>query len=358
MIGTSRFFACHNASRFIRWNHPDAAHPALRRLLILYAGLIAANAAVWLWALAVLRDHPLLLGTAAIAYGLGLRHAVDADHIAAIDVATRKLMQEGQRPVSVGLFFSLGHSTIVIAATLGIALTAFALRDRFDAFREIGGTIGTAVSATFLLVLACVNLVILRDVWRRYRGTHGHAHDAAHVHRPAGLRVPAAATAVPVRVEELAHVSGRRAVRAGFDTATEIGLLAIAAAQASQGLPVYTVMLFPALFTAGMTLIDSTDNVLMIHAYGWAMDDPQRKLLYNASITFVSAAVALAIGGIEAAGLLADKLSLTGPVRDALDALGERFGSIGYGIVALFLVCWIASILFHRWQRAADAPAR
>lgn len=107
-----------------------------------------------------------------------------------------------------------------------------------------------------------------------------------------------------------------------------------------------------------MTLIDSTDNVLMIHAYGWAMDDPQRKLLYNASITFVSAAVALAIGGIEAAGLLADKLSLTGPVRDALDALGERFGSIGYGIVALFLVCWIASILFHRWQRAADAPAR
>ena len=122
--------------------------PALRRLLILYAGLIAANAAVWLWALAVLRDHPLLLGTAAIAYGLGLRHAVDADHIAAIDVATRKLMQEGQRPVSVGLFFSLGHSTIVIAATLGIALTAFALRDRFDAFREIGGTIGIAVFST------------------------------------------------------------------------------------------------------------------------------------------------------------------------------------------------------------------
>ncbi|VWC67668.1 nickel transporter [Burkholderia contaminans] len=336
--------------------------PALRRLLILYAGLIAANAAVWLWALAVLRDHPLLLGTAAIAYGLGLRHAVDADHIAAIDVATRKLMQEGQRPVSVGLFFSLGHSTIVIAATLGIALTAFALRDRFDAFREIGGTIGTAVSATFLLVLACVNLVILRDVWRRYRGTHGHghghAHDAAHVHRPAGL-VSRLLRPLFRFVSKSWHMYPVGVLFGlGFDTATEIGLLAIAAAQASQGLPVYAVMLFPALFTAGMTLIDSTDNVLMIHAYGWAMDDPQRKLLYNASITFVSAAVALAIGGIEAAGLLADKLSLTGSVRDALDALGERFGSIGYGIVALFLVCWIASILFHRWQRAADAPAR
>ncbi|QFS37777.1 HoxN/HupN/NixA family nickel/cobalt transporter [Burkholderia cepacia] len=342
--------------------------PALRRLLILYAGLIAANAAVWLWALAVLRDHPLLLGTAAIAYGLGLRHAVDADHIAAIDVATRKLMQDGQRPVSVGLFFSLGHSTIVIAATLGIALTAFALRDRFDAFREIGGTIGTAVSATFLLVLACVNLAILRDVWRRYRGTHGHghghrhrhrhAHDAAHVHRPAGL-VSRLLRPLFRFVSKSWHMYPVGVLFGlGFDTATEIGLLAIAAAQASQGLPVYTVMLFPALFTAGMTLIDSTDNVLMIHAYGWAMDDPQRKLLYNASITFVSAAVALAIGGIEAAGLLADKLSLTGPLRDALDAVGERFGSIGYGIVALFLVCWIASILFHRWQRAADAPAR
>ncbi|THJ51423.1 HoxN/HupN/NixA family nickel/cobalt transporter [Burkholderia sp. LS-044] len=334
--------------------------PALRRLLILYAGLIAANAAVWLWALAVLRDHPLLLGTAAIAYGLGLRHAVDADHIAAIDVATRKLMQDGQRPVSVGLFFSLGHSTIVIAATLGIALTAFALRDRFDAFREIGGTIGTAVSATFLLMLACVNLAILRDVWRRYRGTHGHghAHDAAHVHRPAGL-VSRLLRPLFRFVSKSWHMYPVGVLFGlGFDTATEIGLLAIAAAQASQGLPVYTVMLFPALFTAGMTLIDSTDNVLMIHAYGWAMDDPQRKLLYNASITFVSAAVALAIGGIEATGLLADKLSLTGPVRDALDAVGERFGSIGYGIVALFLVCWIASILFHRWQRAADAPAR
>ena len=335
-----------------------SATPALRRLLILYAGLIAANAAVWLWALAVLRAHPLLLGTAAIAYGLGLRHAVDADHIAAIDVATRKLMHDGRRPLTVGLAFSLGHSTVVIAATLGIALTAFALRTRFDAFRDIGGTIGTAVSATFLLALACVNLMILRDVWRRYRRAPAHAHDGAHRHRRDGLlsrllRPLFRFVSKSWHMYPIGVLFGL-----GFDTATEIGLLAIAAAQASQGLPIYTVMLFPALFTAGMTLIDSTDNVLMIHAYGWAMDDPQRKLLYNASITLVSAIVALAIGGIEAAGLLADKLALTGPVRDALDALGERFGTLGYAIIALFIVCWIASILFHRWQRAAGAPAR
>ena len=255
--------------------------PALRRLLMLYAGLIAANVAAWLWALAALRDHPLLLGTAAIAYGRGLRHAVDADHIAAIDVATRKLMQDGQRPVTVGLFFSLGHSTIVIAATLGVSLTAFALRDRFDAFRAIGGTIGTAVSATFLLVLACMNLVILRDVWRRYRAPD-HAHATAHTHRPSGL---VARLLRPL----LRFVSKSRHMYPvgvlfglGFDTATEIALLVIAATQASHALPVYTIMLFPALFAAGMTLIDSTDNVLMIHACGWAMDDPRRKLLYNA----------------------------------------------------------------------------
>lgn len=337
---------------------PMPPTPALRRLLMLYAGLIAANVAVWMWALAVLHDRPLLLGTAAIAYGLGLRHAVDADHIAAIDVATRKLMQDGQRPVTVGLFFSLGHSTIVVVATLGIALSAFALRDRFDAFREIGGTIGTAVSATFLLVLACMNLVILRDVWRRYRGAPDAAHGAAHAHRAGGL-VSRLLRPLFRFVSKSWHMYPVGVLFGlGFDTATEIALLAIAAAQASHALPIHSVMLFPALFAAGMTLIDSTDNVLMIHAYGWAMDDPRRKLLYNASITLLSAAVALAVGGIEAAGLLADKLSLTGPVREALDALGARFGAIGYGIVALFLVAWIASILCHRWPRAAGPTAR
>lgn len=337
---------------------PMPPTPALRRLLMLYAGLLAANAAVWLWAFAALRERPLLLGTAAIAYGLGLRHAVDADHIAAIDVATRKLMQEGRRPLTVGLFFSLGHSTIVVAATLGVALTAFALRERFDVFRDIGGTIGTAVSATFLLVLACVNLAILCDVWRRYRNGGSGGADAAHTHRRTGVIARLLRPLFRFVTKSWHMYPVGVLFGLGFDTATEIGLLAIAAAQASQGLPLYAILLFPALFMAGMTLIDSTDNVLMIHAYGWAMDDPQRKLLYNASITFVSAAVALVIGGIEAAGLLADKLALTGPMRDALDAVGERFGALGYGIVALFLILWIASILFHRWQRAAGAPAR
>ncbi|WP_186190709.1 HoxN/HupN/NixA family nickel/cobalt transporter [Burkholderia gladioli] len=345
---------------------PTLPSSSRRQLFLLYAGLIGANLAAWIWALVVLHDHPLLLGTAALAYGFGLRHAVDADHIAAIDTVTRKLMQDGKRPFSVGLFFSLGHSTIVILATLGIAISALALRSRFDGFKAVGGTIGTAVSAGFLLVLALINLVILRDIWRRYRRARAagaeaaahHEHDTgSHHHAPGGLltRLLRPLFRLVTRSAHMYPVGLLFGL--GFDTATEIGLLAIAAAQANQGLPLHAVLVFPALFTAGMTLIDSTDNVLMVHAYGWAMDDPKRKLAYNLSITFVSAAVALVIGGVEALGLAADKLGLAGGFWDAIGAINERFGAIGYGIVALFLACWVGSILFHRWRRASSQLA-
>ncbi|WP_186262092.1 HoxN/HupN/NixA family nickel/cobalt transporter [Burkholderia gladioli] len=345
---------------------PTLPSSSRRQLFLLYAGLIGANLAAWIWALVALHDHPLLLGTAALAYGFGLRHAVDADHIAAIDTVTRKLMQDGKRPFSVGLFFSLGHSTIVILATLGIAISALALRSRFDGFKAVGGTIGTAVSAGFLLVLALINLVILRDIWRRYRRARAagaeaaahHEHEAgSHHHAPGGLltRLLRPLFRLVTRSAHMYPVGLLFGL--GFDTATEIGLLAIAAAQANQGLPLHAVLVFPALFTAGMTLIDSTDNVLMVHAYGWAMDDPKRKLAYNLSITFVSAAVALVIGGVEALGLAADKLGLAGGFWDAVGAINERFGAIGYGIVALFLACWVGSILFHRWRRASSQLA-
>ncbi|RDK04495.1 HoxN/HupN/NixA family nickel/cobalt transporter [Paraburkholderia lacunae] len=326
------------------------------RLITLYTILIAANLGAWAWALIAFRHYPLLLGTALLAYGFGLRHAVDADHIAAIDAVTRKLMQAGKQPLGVGLSFSLGHSTIVIAATIGIAWTAHSLHGRFETFKAVGGTIGTIVSAGFLLVLACVNLVILRDVWRRYR----------HVQRGGELTAEIAETIAPAGLLSRALRPLFRLVTKswhmypvgvlfglGFDTATEIGLLAIAAAEAGKGLPLYSILVFPALFTAGMTLVDSTDNVLMVHAYGWAMDDPKRKLYYNASITFVSAVVAIVIGGVEALSLVSDKLGLSGGVWDAVADINERFGVLGYGIVAGFMACWIGSVLFHRWRRPA-----
>ncbi|WP_395066723.1 HoxN/HupN/NixA family nickel/cobalt transporter [Paraburkholderia silvatlantica] len=333
------------------------AAPLRARLIALYAALIAANLGAWAWALIAFRHYPLLLGTAALAYGFGLRHAVDADHIAAIDAVTRKLMQQGQRPLGVGLAFSLGHSTIVMVATLGIALTALSLHGRFEQFREIGSTIGTLVSSTFLLVLAGVNLVILRDVWMRYRRAQqgDGAALAAAAPAPAGLfsRALRPLFALVTKSWHLYPVGVLFGL--GFDTATEIGLLAIAAAEAGKGLPLYSILVFPALFTAGMTLVDSTDNVLMVHAYGWAMDDPRRKLYYNASITFVSALVAIVIGGVEALGLIADKLGASGGAWTLIAGLNERFGELGYGIVAAFIACWIGSVLFHRWRRPAAA---
>ncbi len=335
------------------------ATPLRRRLIPLYAVLIAANLAAWAWALIAFRHYPLLLGTALLAYGFGLRHAVDADHIAAIDAVTRKLMQRGQQPLGVGLAFSLGHSTIVIAATVGIALSALTLHGRFEQFHEIGSTIGTLVSSGFLLVLAGVNLVILRDVWRRYRlaGRTQPGDDAAvmaaQASAPAGLLSRALRPLFRLVTKSWHMYPVGVLFGLGFDTATEIGLLAIAAAEAGKGLPMYSILVFPALFTAGMTLVDSTDNVLMVQAYGWAMDDPKRKLYYNASITFVSALVAVVIGGVEAVGLIGDKLGASGGIWSIASDLNERFGELGYGIVALFIACWIGSVLFHRWRRPA-----
>ncbi len=338
------------------------ARPLRRRLIPLYAVLIAANLAAWAWALIAFRHYPLLLGTALLAYGFGLRHAVDADHIAAIDAVTRKLMQRGQQPLGVGLAFSLGHSTIVIAATVGIALSALTLHGRFEQFHEIGSTIGTLVSSGFLLVLAGVNLVILRDVWRRYRiaGRAQPGEDAAtlaaQASPPAGLLSRALRPLFRLVTKSWHMYPVGVLFGLGFDTATEIGLLAIAAAEAGKGLPMYSILVFPALFTAGMTLVDSTDNVLMVHAYGWAMDDPRRKLYYNASITFVSALVAIVIGGVEAVGLIGDRLGASGGVWSVAAGLNDRFGELGYGIVALFIACWIGSVLFHRWRRPAATP--
>ncbi len=330
------------------------------RLFTLYAVLIAANLGAWAWALIAFRDYPLLLGTALLAYGFGLRHAVDADHIAAIDTVTRKLMQTGKRPLGVGLAFSLGHSTIVIVATIGIAWTAHSLHGRFESFKAVGGTIGTVVSSVFLLALACMNLVILRDVWRRYRHVqHGGepVDQTAQAMAPAGLLSRALRPLFRLVTKSWHMYPVGVLFGLGFDTATEIGLLAIAASEAVKGLPLYSILVFPALFTAGMTLVDSTDNVLMVHAYGWAMDDPKRKLYYNASITFVSAVVAIVIGGVEALGLLSDKLGLNGGAWDAVASVNEHFGVLGYGIVATFMACWIGSVLFHRWRRP-DAVAR
>jgi high-affinity nickel-transport protein len=314
--------------------------------------LAVANLGAWAWALAAFRHYPLQLGTALLAYGLGLRHAIDADHIAAIDNVTRKLMQEGKRPATVGLFFSLGHSTVVVLASVAIAATAMTLGSRMELFRDVGGVIGTAVSALFLLAIAAMNLVILASVYRTF-----HRVRAGGTYAGEELNVLMAGSGFLARIFRPLFGMVRHGWQMyplgllfglGFDTATEIGLLGISAAQASQGMSIWSILVFPALFTAGMALVDTADSVLMIGAYGWAFTRPVRKLYYNLTITFVSVVVALLVGAIEALGLIGEKLGWSGRLWDAISALSSDFGNIGYLIIGVFAASWIASAVIYR----------
>ncbi len=322
------------------------------RLVAIALVLLAANLGAWTWAFTAFHRFPLLLGTAMLAYGFGLRHAIDADHIAAIDNVTRKLMQDGQRPVAVGFFFSLGHSTVVGLASIAIALSASAIKRHFTAWHDIGGVISTSASALFLLIIATMNLCILAGVYRtfqrvRARGTCGDddldplfagGGIAARIFRPLFRFIRESWHMYP-----LGFLFG-----VGFDTSTEIALLGIAATQASTGMSIWSILVFPALFTAGMSLVDTADGILMIGAYGWAAVTPLRKLYYNMTITFVSVVVALLVGGIETLGLIAQRLGLRGGMWDVMAVLNQHFGVIGYVIIGVFIASWIISAIVYR----------
>jgi high-affinity nickel-transport protein len=336
----------------------DAAGNLRGKVIGIYGLLFVFNAGAWLWAVIAFRHYPLLLGTALLAYSFGLRHAVDADHIAAIDNVTRKLMQEGKRPVAVGLMFSLGHSTIVVIGSVLIAAAALALQHRMDAARDIGGLIGTLVSSLFLFAIAIVNIVVLISIYRAFvRVRSGEPYvdedfDLLLANRGFLARIFRPMFAIIRRSWHMYPLGVLFGL--GFDTATEIGLLGISAAEASRGLPLGSILVFPILFAAGMSLIDTTDNILMLGAYGWAFIKPVRKLYYNLTITFVSVVVALVVGGIEALGLLAGQLHLTGSFFAVILRLNSSFGTLGYLIVGLFALSWIVSIAIYKWRRFDD----
>jgi high-affinity nickel-transport protein len=321
----------------------------------LFGGLIAANIGAWVWAWATFHDRPTLLGTALLAWVFGLRHAVDADHIAAIDNVVRKLMRDGGRPRTVGLWFSLGHSTIVVLASLAIAGAASAVQDRLDLAKSIGGLVGTSVSAVFLLVIAAVNLAILREIWRSFRAVRrGGRLDEDALDRLLAGRGLLARLFRPLfgaitrswHMYPLGFLFGL-----GFDTATEVGLLGIAATQAAQGMSPWQTMVFPALFTAGMALVDTADSVLMVGAYGWAFIHPLRKLWYNMTMTAASILVAVLIGGIEVLGLIGDRFALSGPLWDGIGSLNDELGAFGFAVVGIFVVCWAVSVIVYRVKR-------
>jgi len=325
------------------------------KIVAIYGMLLGFNLAAWFWALAAFHRYPVLLGTAFLAYSFGLRHAVDADHIAAIDNVTRKLMQQGKRPVGVGLMFSLGHSTIVIVGSIAIAATALALQHRIDAVREIGGVIGTLVSSLFLFGIAIVNLVVLRSVYRTFtRVRRGGTYVEEDFDLLLGSRGFLTRLFRPVfgMIRRSWHMYPLGVLFGlGFDTATEIGLLGISAAEASKGLSLWSILVFPVLFAAGMSLIDTTDNILMLGAYGWAYVKPIRKLYYNITITSVSVVVAFAVGGIEALGLLSQQFHPKGVFWKYIGTLNGNFGLLGYAIIGLFAVSWIVSIAIYKWRR-------
>ncbi|MBV8484855.1 MAG: HoxN/HupN/NixA family nickel/cobalt transporter [Verrucomicrobia bacterium] len=329
-----------------------SSHGFKTRVVAIYTGLILANIGAWIWPALVFSEKPLLLGTALLAYSFGLRHAVDADHIAAIDNVTRKLMQDGQRPVTVGFYFSLGHSTIVVVASLVVyAAASMLLQRQLDTVREIGSIVGTSISASFLLAIALINLVILRGVWRTFQ--EARRNGGCHNENPETLlgsgflgrlfRPLFRMLAHPWQMYPVGLLFGL-----GFDTATEVAILGISAAAAAKGLSMQAMAVFPVLFTAGMTLVDTTDGILMTGAYGWAFVKPVRKLYYNLTITFVSVVIALFIGGIEAIGLLKDQLKLTGGVWDLVGNLNDNFGTLGFVIIGIFVVCWIGSVVIYR----------
>ena len=336
---------------FIRNLSLTGSHSIRRRTAGIYILLISFNVAAWVWAFMLFHEQPILLGTALIAYGFGLRHAVDPDHIAAIDNVTRKLIQDGQRPVTVGFWFAIGHSIVVALGAGLIVVASVAMKGELEEWREVGGVISTSVSALFLFAIAGINLVVLVGVWRSFRivrlgGSYVEEDFTklmnsrgvlARLFRPMFRLVTGSWHMLP-----LGFLFGL-----GFDTATEISLLGIAATEAARGVSFASIMVFPALFASGMALIDTTDGVLMLHAYDWAFVKPIRKLYYNLTITLVSVVVAVVIGGIEALGLIGDKLKLAGWFWHAIGGLNENFNTLGFVIIGVFVASWAASVAVY-----------
>jgi nickel/cobalt transporter (NiCoT) family protein len=297
--------------------------------------------------------NPALTGFATLAYTFGLRHAFDADHIAAIDNTTRKLLQDGKRPLGTGFFFSLGHSTIVFSLTAGLAVAAETVHARIPTLQTYGSTIGASVSGMFLLLIGALNLVVLLEVvgvFRRMRRGH---YDEQGLERAlleqgflsrfllkrVGSRIDASWKMYPLGV----------LFGLGFDTATEIGLLALAAGVATHHVPFLAVISLPLIFAAGMSLMDTADGAFMSYAYGWAFSSPVRKVYYNISVTSLSVAVAWLVGAIELLQVLAAKLSLHGAFWTLLQSLD--LGRLGYLVVGLFVATWLCSITLWKTRR-------
>lgn len=312
---------------------------------------VAINAAAWIWTAAAFSGHPVLLGIGALAYGLGLRHALDADHLAAIDNVTRNLVHEDSRPSAVGLYFSLGHSTVVVLASIGMAAAANLFHGGFQGLLGLGGVLGTLISALFLLLLAAANLRSLIAAPRAFRAWNdaGRATGVlSRVFRPTFSLVHRSRQMYPV-----GFLFGL-----GFDTAASVAALGIAAVGAVRGLSFVSVPVFAALFTAGMVLVDTLDGVLMAGACGWTATRPLARFRYNMTITAISTAVALLAAGVELLGLVHERFGFGNAFWRGVDLVSRHYAVLGAAFVALFLLGWLAFVLARSAGEGSAAEGR
>jgi len=342
-----------------RWRHALTPRE-WARLGGFTAGVLFLTVLGWGLFLYYARHNPALAGLGTLAYTFGLRHAFDADHIAAIDNTTRKLLQDGKRSLGVGFFFSLGHSTIVFSLAAGLAIAAKTVNSRIPAFQDYGGYIGASVSGTFLILIGVLNLVVLLDVFGVFKRMRHGQYDEQKLEeallnqgfmsrfflRRVGDRIDTSWKMYPLGI----------LFGLGFDTATEIGLLALAAGVATHNVPFLAVISLPIIFAAGMSLMDTADGAFMSQAYGWAFSNPIRKVYYNITVTSLSVAVALLIGTIELLQVMAAKFSLEGGFWSFLDSLD--FGHIGYVVVGLFVATWAFSVILWKTRRIEERWGR
>jgi high-affinity nickel-transport protein len=326
-------------------------HAERRRLAGFGGAIVALHLVGWGLVALYAPGHPVLAGLAVLAYSFGLRHAFDADHISAIDNTTRKLLSEGGRPLGVGFFFSLGHSSVVFVLSIGLAVAVGAVHSALPALQLYGGTIGALVSGVFLWAIGVLNLIVLVGivgVWRELRS--GRFDETALENRLLERGLMSRFFRKPLRLVKSSRQMYPLGVLfgLGFDTATEVGLLAITAGAASGRLPAPAILALPILFAAAMSLMDTADGVFMCKAYDWAFAGPVRKLYYNITVTAMSVAVALIIGSIELAQVLASKLGWTRGFWGSLRGL--NFGTLGYAIVGVFVATWLIAIVVWRWR--------
>jgi nickel/cobalt transporter (NiCoT) family protein len=322
----------------------------LVRVALLYSALGLVTLGGFFASSLIGRSYALLAGLGLVAYVFGLRHGLDADHIAAIDNATRKLMQDGQRPMTVGFWFSLGHSTVVVALIVALVYATRAVLGAIPALQVMGDVAGAAISGIFLWIMGAINVVIVLEIYRIFRALRTGELDEARLEAALSNRGfmnryfgrMFKLIQRPWQIYPVGVLFGL-----GFDTASEVALIAISVAVGvTSAVPVWMVLVLPLLFTCGMILVDTSDALMMTLAYSWAFLKPIRKVYYNLTITFISVLVAFLIGGVELLQVVSNELRLTGGGWEWL--AGIDFETMGLGVVGIFLVSWAAAIVVYR----------